>query len=79
MYTKVSAIEYKISKVCYFSFSFKLNEKNSVVKKYGLATGVTRKFLLEEGFETVFFLQGPLFLILENKILGKATLSFLNE
>ena len=51
MYTKVSAIEYKISKVCYFSFSFKLNEKNSVVKKYGLATGVTRKFLLEEGFD----------------------------
>ena len=42
----------KISRIRYFSFSFKLNEKKKVALKLMVwRRGVTRKFLLEGGFD----------------------------
>ena len=41
---KISTIEYKIYKVGFFSFSFKLNEKGSVVKKYDLGRVLQENF-----------------------------------
>ena len=34
----------KISNISFFSFSFKLDEEKSVIKKYGLDRGLQEKF-----------------------------------
>ena len=44
-----------------FSFTFELNEKKSVVEKYGLERGVTRKFLLAERFDVYYWKGGGVF------------------
>ena len=46
---KITQVSIKISKISYFSFSLKLNEKKKVpLKNYGLDRGVTRKLLLDD-------------------------------